>query len=64
MFKVLKALPLVTCILIFFGIIGWAKNIYKLTQCDFEAPYKAEAIRTVGIIPIIGGVVGWMDFGK
>lgn len=39
-------------------------NIYKLTQCDFEAPYKAEVIRVVGIIPPVGAIFGYMDFGK
>jgi hypothetical protein len=46
-----------------FGV-GWVKNLIKLTNCDFEAPYKAEVIHTIGIIPIVGGVTGWMDFGK
>jgi hypothetical protein len=46
------------------GTIGWCKNIYKLTQCDFEAPYKAEVIHTVGIIPVVGWITGWLDLGK
>lgn len=46
------------------GGTGWVMNIYKLTQCDFEAPYKAEVIRVVGIIPPVGAIVGYMDFGK
>lgn len=42
--------------------IGWVMNIYKLTQCDFDTPLKAEVIRAVGI-PVfpIGVVVGYMD---
>ena len=43
---------------------GWGINLYKLTQCDFESPYKAEVIRTIGIIPPIGAIVGWIDLGK
>ena len=46
------------------GGVGWVKNITKLAQCDFEAPYKAEAIHTIGIIPPIGAITGWMDLGK
>jgi len=46
------------------GGIGWVKNIIKLSDCDFEAPYKAEVVHIIGIHPIVGGVVGWMDFGK
>ena len=43
---------------------GWVKNIIKLTDCDFESPYKTEVIRVVGIIPPVGAVVGWMDIGE
>ena len=41
--------------------IGWCLNIYKLTQLDFEAPYKAEIIRGLSIPTGIGGIVGWID---
>lgn len=41
---------------------GWLMNVYKLTECDFNAPYKAEIIRIVGVaVPPVGVVVGWMD---
>lgn len=43
---------------------GWVKNIIKLTECDFEPSYKAEVIHIIGVIPPIGMIVGWMDFGK
>lgn len=37
----------------------WARNIVKLADCDFEAPYKAEVIYTIGIVaPPIGVVTG------
>lgn len=44
--------------------IGWVKNLIKLTECDFESPYKAEVIHTLGLVPIIGAFTGYMDFGK
>ena len=44
--------------------IGWVKNLIKLTECDFESPYKAEVIHTLGLIPVIGIFTGYMDFGK
>lgn len=44
--------------------IGWVKNIIKLSNCDFEAPYKAEVIHAIGIIPPVGAVTGWLDLGK
>jgi len=40
---------------------GWTMNLIKLIDCDFEAPYKAEAIHTIGLIPPIGMITGWMD---
>lgn len=43
------------------GVTGYVKNIVKLTQCDFQAPYKAEIIRTAGLLPPIGIVVGWLE---
>ena len=43
---------------------GWVKNLIKLTECDFESPYKAEVIHTVGLVPPIGMITGWLDVGK
>ena len=43
---------------------GWVKNLIKLSDCDFEAPYKCEVVHVVGVVPFIGAVTGWMDFGK
>lgn len=40
---------------------GYIANIYKLTECNFKAPYKAEVIRVVGIVvPPVGCVTGFM----
>jgi hypothetical protein len=34
----------------------------SLCKCDFEAPVKAEVIRSVGvIIPVVGVVTGYID---
>ena len=43
---------------------GWVKNCIKLTDCDFEKPYKAEVIHIVGLFPPVGMITGWMDVGK
>lgn len=40
---------------------GWVMNFYKLFHLDFKQPYKAEIIRTIGVVPPIGAVIGWMD---
>jgi hypothetical protein len=44
--------------------IGWSMNLYKLTQADFEAPYKTEIIRVAGLFPLIGMVTGHMTIGE
>jgi len=43
---------------------GWIKNVIKLSECDFEGPYKCEIIHAVGIIPPVGAITGWIDIGK
>lgn len=44
-----------------FGGIGWVMNVVKLVKLDFQAPYKAEIIRTVGLFPVVGAITGWID---
>ena len=64
MFKGVAGL-LTMSVLLFLIIGGWFLNIYKLTQLDFEAPYKAEIIRAVGIpVAVVGIIGGWMDIGE
>lgn len=44
-----------------FGVIGYGKNIYNLTQCDFNAPYKAEVLRIIGIpVAPVGAILGYI----
>lgn len=42
-------------------LAGWGANLYKLTQLDFKAPYKAECLRAVGVATPIGAVIGFID---
>lgn len=52
-------------IIYFIAIIpSWPVNIYQLTQCDFEAPYKCEVIHSAGLIPLASPVTVWVDTGK
>lgn len=66
--KGFTVIELMIVVVLFFIVIGigggWVQNLVKLTKCDFEAPYKTEVIRVVGILPPVGGVVGWMDIGE
>jgi len=46
-------------------IFGWFRNIYKLTQCDFDVPLKTEVIRSIGIVVFpLGVIFGYMDIGE
>lgn len=40
---------------------GWGMNVYKLVNLDFQPPYKAEVIRSLGVIPPIGAFVGYFS---
>lgn len=56
---------LVVFIVVAFGAVSWGKNIYEVTQCDFEAPYKCEVLRIIGVPAFpVGVVVGFMDLGE
>ena len=44
---------------------GYAANIYKLCQNDFESPYKAELIRCISIFVFpVGVVLGYITFDE
>jgi hypothetical protein len=69
--KILNILELDTlskrlfCILIATLWFSYGLNIVKLTQCDFQYPYKAEAIRMMGVVTPSGFITGWMgSFGR
>lgn len=55
---------LIYIVLALFMFLGWVKNIVKLSDCDFETPYKCEVIHGVGLVPVVGMFTGWMDVGK
>lgn len=56
---------MIVLILLTISVYGWVLNIYKLVKLDFEPPYKAEVIRTIGIpVGIVGSVVGYINFDE
>ncbi len=57
------SITLIVVLLLVVGT-GWIKNLIKLTECDFEGPYKCEVIYIAGLIPPIGMVTGWLNIGK
>lgn len=52
---------LFTLVLVITIGLSWCFNLYKLTQCDFVAPYKGEAIHAVGLIPVAAPFTVWCD---
>lgn len=43
------------------SVIGYGNNIIRLTEYDFKEPYKAEALRGLGVvIPPVGIVMGYI----
>jgi len=41
---------------------GWILNLVRLANTDFDAPYRAEVFRTVGVvIPPVGCIIGYID---
>jgi len=52
----------VGAVLTFFVIFGYAKNLVRLIQLDFNAPYKAEIIRGGGVLfPPLGVIAGYTN---
>lgn len=62
--KGFTVVELVYVILFFFSVISWVVNGYKFTQCDFEAPYKAEIIYGLGVATPLCLVTAWVNVGK
>ena len=49
-------------IVIVLAVSGWVMNLVGFIRCDFEAPYRCEVVRGVGIfIPPVGAVAGWVS---
>lgn len=57
----MRRMKLVAFLLVVVVAVGWVKNLIKLTNCDFEAPYKCEVVHALGLMPPIGAITGWLD---
>lgn len=44
-----------------FLLCTWIGNVVRLCKCDFEAPYKAEAIYALGVFTPTCVVTAFMD---
>ena len=54
-----KSISYIIIMMIIF--IPWGVNAYKFTKCDFDAPYRCEAIHAVGAVPIMSLITVWFD---
>lgn len=60
----MKSILIIYCIILFLGFGGWAANAIKFAKCDFQAPYKTEIIRAIGIpIAPLGAIIGVFKIG-
>ena len=60
----MKFMMIFVLVIVVTVMVGWVKNVIKLADCDFIAPYKCEVVHGVGIIPPVGMITGWLDVGK
>ena len=59
--KALLALPLIIVLAL---LISWVANIVKLTDCDFQAPFRCEVVHGIGVIPAVSLVTVWFNSDK
>ena len=59
----MKTIFIIQIVIVLVVGTGWVKNIIKLSNCNFEAPYKAEVIYGIGLVPPVGMITGWMYVG-
>lgn len=60
--RTLSPLPwaLLVLILMIIGIC-WVKNLKRLSDCDFNAPYRCEVIHGLGVVPMFSVATVWFD---
>ena len=63
LYNKMKLLPLLfVALLAFAQVAAWFVNFYKVTQCDFEAPYKSEVLHGLGVFcPPAAIITVWFD---
>lgn len=44
--------------------VSWIGNIVKFSDCNFQAPYRCEAIHGLGIIPLAAPITVWFATDK
>jgi hypothetical protein len=57
----IKATVLIYLGAVLFIIVCWVWNFVTLVNLDFEAPYKAEIVHGVGLVPVVSCVTVFLD---
>lgn len=60
----MRSIILLPFLLVTIGLLAFVTNIVKLTDCDFEAPYRCEAIHGIGLLPPVALVTVWFTTDK
>ena len=60
----MKLLTIIFALGVVFLTVGEIMCIYRFCKCDFEPSYKAEIIYAASFVTGVGGVTGYIDFGK
>jgi len=59
----MKTVFTLNIILLVWFLGSWFTNLYKLVNCDWEAPYKDEVVHGIGVpIAPVSFVTCWFDF--
>lgn len=57
----LKEQLLINLIILLIILTPWVINFNKLSNCDFDSPYKCEVIHAIGIIPLASFITVWFE---
>ena len=60
----LKNFLVVIVVLSIITAVTWIGNFVKLTNCDFQSPYRCEVIHGVGLFPPLNIVTVWFNSDK
>lgn len=60
----MRLLTIIFTLGVIFLTVGEIMCIYRFCKCDFEPSYKAEIIYAASFVTGVGGVTGYIDFGK
>lgn len=52
---------IIMVLLFILGVIGEIRCIYKMVDCNWQSPYKAEVFYTVGTFTGFGCIIGWFN---